>query len=257
MIGYEVGRVATAASHSVFMGFKAGWAAVSASYNTLIGYNVGNYTASAFGLISGSFISGSAGAWGNPSSTANRLGYNNIIIGNNITVSGSTNNAVNIGAVLFISGTYFDPSTTGNPFTGSAGGKMGINVPNPLYNFHVSGTVGFTNLVTSSTAVTNVLMVSSSGQLFITASSAVGTTTPAGVKAGSGSVASFGGSPLTSSITFTTAFGNNLYAVSVIGEDARSWTIQSKVSGSFVINSNSIVPLTGPIYWIATPFSNI
>jgi hypothetical protein len=79
---------------------------------------------------------------------------------------------------------------------------------------------------------------------------------PAGVKAGSGSAASFTGNPSSSTVTFTTAFSNNLYAVSVVGEDERSWTIQSKVSGSFVINSNSIVPLTGPVYWIATPFSN-
>jgi hypothetical protein len=203
-IGYEAGRSATVASHSLFMGFKAGWAATSASYNTLIGYNVGNYTASAFGLISGSYISGSAGAWGNPSATANKLGYNNIIIGNNITISGSTNNAVNIGAVLFISGTYFDSSTTGNPFLGSAGGKMGINVTLPTYSLHVSGTVGFSNLVTSSNAVTNVVVVDSNGQLWVTSSLAVGTTTPAGVKAGSGSAVSFSGSPLASSITFIT-----------------------------------------------------
>ena len=76
------------------------------------------------------------------------------------------------------------------------------------------------------------------------------------VKAGSGSAASFGGTPRTASITFTTPFSNNLYAITVTGEDARSWTIQSKVSGSFVINSNSSTALTGPVYWIATPFAN-
>jgi hypothetical protein len=75
------------------------------------------------------------------------------------------------------------------------------------------------------------------------------------LKAGSGSVASFAGLPLSSSITFGTAFANNLYAVTVTGEDARSWTIQSKTSAGFTINSNSIVALTGPVYWIATPFN--
>ena len=76
------------------------------------------------------------------------------------------------------------------------------------------------------------------------------------LKAGSGSAASFGGSPLTASITFTTPFSNNLYAITVTGEDARSWTIQSKVSGSFVVNSNSSTALTGPVYWIASPFAS-
>lgn len=76
------------------------------------------------------------------------------------------------------------------------------------------------------------------------------------VKAQSGSAVSFGGSPLTSSVTFTTPFSNNLYAITVTGEDARSWTIQSKASGSFVINSNSSVTLSGPVYWIATSFAN-
>jgi len=75
-------------------------------------------------------------------------------------------------------------------------------------------------------------------------------------KAGSGSAASFSGTPLTSSISFGTAFSNNNYAVTVTGEDARSWTLQSKTSASFTINSNSSVALTGPVYWIATPFNS-
>ena len=75
-------------------------------------------------------------------------------------------------------------------------------------------------------------------------------------KAGSGSAASFSGSPVTSSILFGTAFNNNSYAVTVTGEDARSLTIQSKTSAGFTINTNSSVALTSPIYWIATPFNS-
>lgn len=75
------------------------------------------------------------------------------------------------------------------------------------------------------------------------------------LKAGSGSIASFGGSPYTSSIAFTTAYANNLYAVTVTGEDARTWTIESKTSAGFTINTNSSVALTGPVYWISTPFN--
>jgi len=75
-----------------------------------------------------------------------------------------------------------------------------------------------------------------------------------GLKAGSGSIASFGGSPLTASFTFTNPYANNNYAVTVTGEDARIWTIQSKTATGFTINSNSTTALTGPVYWIANSF---
>jgi uncharacterized coiled-coil protein SlyX len=75
------------------------------------------------------------------------------------------------------------------------------------------------------------------------------------LKAASGSVASFSGTPKTSSVIFTSAFQNNLYAVNVIGEDARAWTIESKTSAGFTINSNSSVALTAPVYWIATAYN--
>ena len=75
------------------------------------------------------------------------------------------------------------------------------------------------------------------------------------VKAGSGSVASFTGTPLVSAITFGTAYSNNSYSVTVTGEDARVWSVQSKTATGFTINSNSSQALTGPVYWIATPFN--
>lgn len=118
----------------------------------------------------------------------------------------------------------------------------------------VTGSAILKSLVTSSIALTDVLMISSSGQIFTTSSSAIGGG-GATLKAGSASLASFAGTPFTSSITFGSAFSTNLYAVTVTGEDARSWTIQSKSSAGFTINSNSTVALTGPVYWIATPFN--
>ena len=75
------------------------------------------------------------------------------------------------------------------------------------------------------------------------------------LKASSASVASFGGSPLTSSVTFGSAYSNNNYSISIVGEDARIFTIQSKSSTGFTINTNSTIALTGPVYWTATPFN--
>jgi len=77
-------------------------------------------------------------------------------------------------------------------------------------------------------------------------------------KAGTASIASFGGTPLTASVTFGTAFSNTNYSISVLGQksDSRSWTIESQATSNFVINSNSNSSLTNPVFWIATPFNN-
>lgn len=88
----------------------------------------------------------------------------------------------------------------------------------------------------------------------ISASWAPGGTSGLTTKAGAVSSASFGGSPRSASVTFSSPFANANYAVTVTGEDARSWTIQNKVASSFIINSNSSVLLSGSTYWIATAY---
>ncbi len=98
--------------------------------------------------------------------------------------------------------------------------------------------------------------ITMSGSVSISGSLLVNGTTPGGSTVKAGSATSFGGSPRTGSITFATPFTDNNYSVTVTGEDARSWTIQSKSSTGFTINSNSSVALTGPVYWIATPFNS-
>lgn len=77
-------------------------------------------------------------------------------------------------------------------------------------------------------------------------------------KAGTASISSFGGTPLTSSVTFGTAFSDTNYSISVLGQksDSRAWTIESQAVGNFVINSNSNSSISNPVFWIATPFNN-
>lgn len=65
---------------------------------------------------------------------------------------------------------------------------------------------------------------------------------------------SFTGNPRKATVTFTTPFPNTNYTVTVTGEDSRTWTIESKLSGSFVISSNSSVALTGNTYWQAISY---
>jgi hypothetical protein len=73
------------------------------------------------------------------------------------------------------------------------------------------------------------------------------------MKVGITSGSTFLGSPRTSSvISFVKPFPNNNYSIVVSGENVRTWTIQNKVSGSFVINSNSSATLSGSVFWHAT-----
>lgn len=81
------------------------------------------------------------------------------------------------------------------------------------------------------------------------------------IKAGAIAASSFtsaGGDPYIGVINLSPVFANNNYAVTVTGEDARSWTIQSKSATSFTINTNSTVALTGGsvVWWIAIPYNS-
>ena len=112
--GTGAGVSATDASYSNFLGYYAGQSATNANNSNLFGYNVGNAT-----------VLGS-------------LGSNNIIIGTNISLSAGTTDSINIGGVLFGSGTY--SNTTGNPSVlAQTAGRIGINVVNPTTALHVSG----------------------------------------------------------------------------------------------------------------------
>jgi hypothetical protein len=73
-------------------------------------------------------------------------------------------------------------------------------------------------------------------------------------KAGSVVNTSFGGTPLTASITFNTAFDNTNYAIAITGEDSRAWIVESKIASGFIINSVSNTELTGTTYWTCTSY---
>jgi hypothetical protein len=71
--------------------------------------------------------------------------------------------------------------------------------------------------------------------------------TKSGVVAG----ASFTGNPKKATVTFGAAFTDANYSVSVIGATPRTWSVESYVAGSFVINSNANTLPTGNVYWLA------
>jgi hypothetical protein len=112
--GRNPGFSATNANNSNFFGSATGYNAINASYSNLFGFNVGN------GNILGS------------------IGSNNIIIGTNISLPLGTTNSLNLGGILFGTGTY--STTSGNPsITGQTTGKIGVNVVSPVQAFEVSG----------------------------------------------------------------------------------------------------------------------
>jgi hypothetical protein len=125
-IGYFAGYQAYTSSYSNFIGYRAGYSQSLASHSVFLGYNAG-FRATTMPLI----------------------GHNNIIIGTNITLPSASVNSINIGGILFGSGSYGDGGLSAFPFSGSVGnGRIGINVVSPQYNLDVSGSVNFTNGLT-------------------------------------------------------------------------------------------------------------
>jgi hypothetical protein len=76
--------------------------------------------------------------------------------------------------------------------------------------------------------------------------------TATAVKSGTVAGGSFAGNPKIYTATFGTAFPDTNYAVAVTGGDDRSYTFQTKLAGSFVINTNANLAITGDVDWMAT-----
>jgi len=68
---------------------------------------------------------------------------------------------------------------------------------------------------------------------------------------------SFTGNPKKATVAFSTAFADANYSISIIGIDSMSWSIETVVAGSFVINSNANTAPTGNVYWTATKHGEI
>jgi hypothetical protein len=156
--GQWAGFIAANAAYSNFLGDSAGYAATRASYSNLLGFKAGS------------------------SFTADTIYSNNIIIGTNISLPQATTNAINLGGVLFGTGTY--STITGNPSIAPvSGGRIGIGIVNPNTTLEVnsgtSGTSGlrFTQLTSASTtSAGQAIGVDASGNVVTIASAGGGLT---------------------------------------------------------------------------------
>ena len=61
--------------------------------------------------------------------------------------------------------------------------------------------------------------------------------------------ASFSGTPLIYSVTFSTPYLSTDYSITVTGEIPRSWSVQNKTINGFDINTNSTRSFTESVYW--------
>jgi len=136
----------------------------------------------------------------------------------------------------------------------STAGRLGIGTVVPTTPLHAVGQLrleSYTNTTSFAGTAVGVLAFDATGSILTIA-------TPGGgalaTKAGSVANSSFTGNPRKTTVTFSAAFANTNYAITVTGEDARSWTIETKLAGSFIINTNSNAALTGTTYWQAIAY---
>ena len=162
-LGPLAGREAINASYSNFFGEFSGFRATNADNSNFFGYHSGYSSSQAsHSIFMGYQVGKNVGGIG--------VGANNIILGTNITLENNRKDSINIGSIIFATGSHF--SEYENPYSGSMMGKVGINKSLPLYNFDVSGSGNFDNnlTVTGSFDVNiknNVFLIQSESQIFV------------------------------------------------------------------------------------------
>jgi hypothetical protein len=149
---------------------------------------------------------------------------------------------------------------TGNTITVTLPPAVGISGKNYVIKNRGTGvvTVSTTSSQTidgSSSKILNnndSIEIVSDGSNWIIAAGTGTVTSSTTSKSGIVSNTTWTGSPLNYQVTFTSAFPSTNYSVTVTGGDARVWTIESRGTTGFIINSNSNTGLLYPTYWIAT-----
>jgi hypothetical protein len=149
---------------------------------------------------------------------------------------------------------------TGNTVTVTLPTAVGVNGQNYIIKNRGTGvvTVATTSSQTIDGANTKSLNnndsieVISDGSNWIIGAGTGTVTSSTTAKSGIVSNTTWTGTPLNYQVSFTSAFPNTNYSVTVTGGDARVWTVESITVNGFIINSNSNTGLLYPTYWIAT-----
>lgn len=159
-IGSYSGYRAFDGTYSSFIGYRAGWSASNASDSQFIGANAGEYATYANHAVmigewagkyaaSGSYSVLLGHRAGEGASISSSIGTNNIIIGTHVTLDENRSDSINLGGIIFATGSYGSPGNFTDLFSGSVGnGMVGINVVLPKYSLDVSGSGNYTNALT-------------------------------------------------------------------------------------------------------------
>jgi uncharacterized coiled-coil protein SlyX len=285
--GHTLGRGAGFRVENTVLGFEALGRNTTATRNTAVGWyaisaSTTNGSNTAVGAVSQRFNTGGTNnsSLGEGSLFGLTTGDFNTAMGYN-SLAGLTDGNHNV-AIGPYAGTTLPDEVTDNTtsdfsiFIGYASYPSQSNGQNEIVIGSQTSGNGSNTVTLGNTSITRTILrgaVSASGGITASLQSgyalvggpnntsiAVATSSFAGsggglaTKAGSVANSSFTGNPRKATVTFSTAFANTNYAISVTGEDARSWTIETKLAGSFIINTNSNAALAGTTYWQAIAY---
>lgn len=266
-LGSEAGLEADSAYNSNFVGIQAGMQAYNANNSNMFGsYSGKNATNARYSNMFGS----NTGVLADSARYCNLFGYNaglsdgfssidsnNIIIGTNISLPKATANSINIGGVLFGTGTH--GTTTGSPKkTAHSGGKIGILTVSPTQELHVTGNTRITGAIYDSnndpgtsgqvlsSTVTGTDWVSAGGSGTVTSITATGPLT-GGTITTSGSI----GLDTTSSTGAATQYDLSLKQNTLVSGtniktvNSNSLLGSGNISVGTVTSITAVAPLTG------------
>jgi hypothetical protein len=213
-----------------------------------------------------SYVTGSVFTSTNPALSASyALTASFVTTASYVTGSIFTNSNQALTASHAITASFVRTAQTASYVTGSVftSTNLALSASNALTASYVTGSIfTSTNLALSASNALTASYVT--GSIFtstnpaLTASFATTASYVPSIRASSASATGFSliGGDYGIVITLSPQFPNDNYAITVTGEDPRSWTVESKTNTQFTIQSNSSVALTGPVYWIAIPFNN-
>jgi hypothetical protein len=72
-----------------------------------------------------------------------------------------------------------------------------------------------------------------------------------GIQNGSVSASQFQGNPKEAQVFLSSSYSDLSYIITLTGQEPRAWAVVSKTTSSFVISSNSNVPVSNLVYWRA------
>lgn len=173
-----------------------------------------------------------------------------------LLLKNSTTESIGLGQ----GGNYIQFNTNGTSKMLIDGPTGNVAIGSPIFvptaKLHVSGntiiTGGLTVETISSTVISGGTLYSGSTNLYSIFAQTGSTLVQ---KSGTVSGSTFAGDPKKATVTFATAFSSANYSITFTSDTNRTFTWESKLAGSFVINSNSNTAFSdGNVDWVAIEY---